>query len=256
MTAELCYIGKTGTHRISSVSTRLRDIATFVDADAVDHNLAILYVNVGNNNTVPYIFSSRPTNTAFTKWQGNLRYMFVAGYDISERLTFNNVSRAYYLVDMPTAIVDLYFRFRAKYSITVNTVRAGLSTHILVVRTDSTIRVDLQYNDKPIHMGRKWYCRLKLYLENGGALSLLYTSKTVEVAAESSYCTIPKIEYHTGEYSTAIDPLPVHLYLEYSFNNSSWTQLRLHMFTEASDQAITCDEKTTASSYNLETVYD
>lgn len=256
MTAELCYIGKTGTYRISSVSTRLRDIATLVGA-AVDHNLAILYVNVGNNNTVPYIFSSRPTNTGFTKWQDNLKYMFVAGYDISERLTFNNASRAYYLVDMPTATVDLYFRFRAKYSITVNAVKAAPSTKRLVVNTASTIRVDLQYNDKPIHMRRTWYCRLKVYLENRGTLSLIYTSKTVKVAAESSYCTIPRIECHSGEYSAAgIDPLPAHLYLEYSFNNSSWTQLRLHMFTEPSDQAITCDEKTTASSYNLETVYD
>lgn len=253
MTAELCYIGKTGTYRILSVSDKLMRIANIVGADAVDYSLAILVVHLNHGlNTAPYIFSTIPTNTGFVKWQDNLRYTFVAGYENDERLAFSVGSKVYYLVDIPVAIIDLYFRFRAKYNITVETKNVAPSTYVTYITTDSAIRVDLQYNYKPVQMKRTWYCRLKVYGTSGKKENLLYTSNTVTVAPIAEYCTIPKIDTNTGTASER----PIKLYLEYSFDKSNWGTKLLHTFTESSTQAITCDDKTVEDSYVLETIYE
>lgn len=256
MTAELCYIGKTGTYRVPSVSNELMNIATFVGTDAVDYSFATLSVNIGNNNTASYIFSSIPRNTGFVKWHYNLRYTFVAGYDNNERLALSSGSKVYYLVDIPTAIIDLYFRFRAQYSITVYTSKAGLSSYISTVNTASNIRVDLQYNNQPVQMKRTWYCRLKVYNTYDTNKNLLYTSNTVTVSPAAEYCIIPKIEYTSSEHDYGAFILPVYLYLEYSFDKSNWASKLLHTFTETSDNAIPCDDKTGEDSYVLETIYE
>lgn len=246
MTAELCYIGKTGTYSVPSVSNELMNMATFVGADAVNYSFAILSVNVGNNNTAPYIFSSIPRNIGYAKWIKNQRYAFIIGYAIDERLALSSGSKVYYLVDSPVARIDLYFRFQVKYSITVDTRLVAPSTYVTYITTDA-IRVALQYDDQPITMKRTWYCRLKVYGTRNKNETLVYTSNTVTVSPEVEYCTIPEIDTNTGTASGR----PIKLYLEYSFNKSSWVTRLLHTFTESSNHAITCDDKTDINNYAL-----
>ena len=120
------------------------------------------------------------------------------------------------------------------------------------VKTESTIRVDLQYNNKAIQMGKTWYCRLKVYSTSGDALKLVYTSIIVTVNSTATYCTIPKIEASTGIDSTR----PIKLFLEYSFDNSNWTSILLHTFPNSSDASISCVDVTAEQSYLKESIYE
>ena len=250
MTAELCYIGKTGTYRIPPVSSRLMSIATFVGKDATKDILALVFVSSGVN-AVPYIFSSRPTNTGFIKWDDNLKYIFVAGYGIDERLAFCIGSKVYHLVDLPAAEIYLYFKFQAIYSITVVTRNVAPDTYVTYITTDSTIHVNLQYNNHAISMQKTWYCRLKVYGTRGKNKELVHTSKTVTVASTATGCVIPKIDdVNTG----TISGRPIELRLEYSFDKSNWTPVLLHEFPDSNSHAIACEDITAAHYYLKEVV--
>ena len=258
MTAELCYIGKTGTYRVSSVSNKLMSIATFVGKDAVGYSIAILFVKTAPYAfTAPYILSTRSDNTSFSKWVDNLKYTLVAGYNIDERLTFCVDSKVYYLVDMPTASVILHYMFRVKYSITVETRNVAPNTYVTYITTDSAIRVYLQYNNQPVQMKKTWYCRLKVYDTSGKNEKLVHTSDTVTVDSTATYCTIPGINTNTGSIGTGPDgALPIKLYLEYSFDKSDWRSKLLHTFTDSTGTAITCDDTTGIDAYTLEIIYE
>lgn len=260
MATELCYIGKTGTYRVPSVSNELKNIATFV-GENLNYVLAIVFVKTGNesngvNGIVPYILSSRPNNTAFGRQKDNIDYKLIMGYNTDERLAFCIGSKVYYLVDLPVAKIYLLFQLKATYSITVDTRNVAPHTYVTYITTDSAIRVDLQYNNYDVPMRKTWYCRLKVYnaynvVAGTAELRLVYTSSTVTVPPAATHCAIPKIDVNTGtDYK-----LPVYLYIEYSFDKSNWTYILLHKFLDSSTSAIACTDLTTTQSHLKKTVY-
>ena len=254
MTAELCYIGKTGTHRVPSVPKRLLEIATLVGKGLDNHDLAIVSVYLGNETTARYIVSARPDDTAFGKLENNLQYVFIADYKVDERLAFCIGSKVYYLVDHPVGHVYVLFGFQVIYDIQVTTHKAGPSSHITVIRTASEIRVNLQYANQPVTMRKTWYCRLRVYGTNNGKEVLVHDTRVVTVSASATYCTIPKIYAPTREYSGTATGRPINLYLAYSFDASNWTYILLHTFPDSS--TIACTDVTLNKHYLLETIYE
>ena len=250
MTAELCYIGKTGTHRVPSVSKRLLEIATFAGKESVNHNLAIVSVYLGNETTARYIVSAIPVDTNFAGWENNLEYSLITDYKTAERLAFYIGSKVYYLVDHPVGHVYLHFGFQATYSITVETRNVAPNTYVTYITTDSAIRVDLQYNNQPVIMRKTWYCRLRVYGTDNNKEVLVHDTPVVTVSASATYCTIPKIDVNTGTASGR----PIKLYLAYSFDKSNWTYLLLHTFPDS--DTIACVDKTVNKYYLLETIYE
>ena len=247
MTAELCYIGKTSTHRVPSVSKRLLEIATFAGKGSVNHNLAIVSVYLGNETTARYIVSAIPTDTNFVEWENNLEYRLITDYKADERLAFCISSKVYYLVDHPVGQVYVHFGFQVIYDIKITTHKAGPSSYITTIDTASEIRVNLQYNNHAIQMGKTWYCRIRVGTDNTGV---------VTVPASATYCTIPRISVHTGEYSGTTSELSIKIYLEYSFDKSNWTSILLHTFSSTTTNYIACVDKTVNKYYLLETIYE
>ena len=256
MTAELCYIGKTGTHRVPSVSKRLLEIATFVGKGLVYHDLAIVSVYLGNETTARYIVSAIPNNTNFGEWENNLEYRLIAGYNTDERLAFCIGSKVYYLVDLPVGQVYVHFGFQVIYDINISTHQAGPSSHITVIGTASEIRVNLQYLNQPVIMRKTWYCRLSVYSTYNEKEVLVHDTSVVTVSASATYCTIPKIAVNTGEHTGTTSELPIKLYLKYSFDKSNWTSILLHTFSSTTTNYIACVDKTVNKYYLLETIYE
>lgn len=141
----------------------------------------------------------------------------------------------------------LLFQFKATYSITVNTRNVAPSTYVTYITTTSTVRIDLQYNNSAVKMDKNWYCRLSVYGTSGKTEKSVYVSNTVTVASTATYCTIPKIDTNTGTASAR----PIKLYLEYSFDKSSWTSILLHTFPDSSTTAIACTDVTDVQGRNL-----
>ena len=251
MTAELCYIGKTGTYRVPSVSKRLLEIATFVGKGSVYHDLAIVSVYLGNETTARYIASAIPTGTNSVEWENNLEYRLITDYKADERLAFCRSSKVYYLVDHPVAKIYLYFQLKATYSITVDTRNVAPNTYVTYITTDSAIRVNLQYTNQAIQMRKTWYCRLRVYGTYNKKEVLVHDTPVVTVSASATYCTIPKIDVNTGTTSER----PIKLYLAYSFDKSNWTYILLHTFPDSSTSAIACTDVTGTQWYLLETIY-
>ena len=256
MATELCYIGKTGTYRVPSVSNELKNIATFV-GENINCILAILFVKTGNDakgkDIVPYILSVRPNNTDFVKTSGNIEHHLIASYSTDERLAFCIGSKVYYLVDLPVAKIYLLFQLKATYSITVDTRNVAPNTYVTYITTDSAIRVDLQYNNLDITMRKTWYCRLRVYGTHNKKEVLVHDTKVVTVSASATYCTIPKIaDVNTGTTSER----PIKLYLAYSFDKSNWTYILLHTFPDSSTSAIACTDVTGEQRYLLDTFYE
>lgn len=256
MTAELCYIGKTSTHRVPSVSKRLLEIATFAGKGSVYHNLAIVSVYLGNETTARYIVSAILTGTNFVEWENNLEYRLIIDYKADERLAFCISSKVYYLVDHPVGQVYVHFGFQVIYDINISTHQAGPSSNITIVRTDSAIRVNLQYINHDIQMRKTWYCRLRVYSTYNKNEVLVHDTPVVTVSASATYCTIPKIDVNTGEHSRTDTVLPIKLYLAYSFDKSNWTSILLHTFSSTTTNYIACVDKTVNKCYLLETIYE
>lgn len=143
----------------------------------------------------------------------------------------------------------LLFQFKATYSVTVNSRNVAPSTYVTFFTTASTIRIDLQYNNSAVKMDKNWYCRLKLYYYRSGTKKdeLVYTSSTVTVASTATYCTIPKINTSGDTYRS----VPVKLYIEYSFDKSTWTSILLHTFSTASSSAVACTDVTDVQGRDL-----
>lgn len=252
MTAELCYIGKTDTHRVPSVSKRLLEIATFAGKGSVNHNLAIVSVYLGNETTARYIASAIPVKTNIVGWENNLAYSLITDYKTAERLAFCIGSKVYYLVDHPVGQVFLLFQFKATYSITVDTRNVAPNTYVTYITTASTIRVNLQYNNQPVIMRKAWYCKLRVYGTYNKKEVFIHDTEVVTVSASATYCTIPKIEENTGTSSER----PIKLYLAYSFDKRNWTYILLHTFPDSSTSAIACTDVTGEHQYGLETIYE
>ena len=256
MTAELCYIGKTGAYRGPSVSKRLLEIATFTGESSVNHNLAIVSVYLGNETTARYIVSAIPVDTNFDGWENNLEYNLIIGYNTDEQLAFCIGSKVYYLVDRPVGQVYVHFGFQVIYDIKISTHQAGPSSHITTITTDSAIRVNLQYTNQPVIMRKTWYCRLRVYSTYNNKEVLVHDTHVVTVSASATYCTIPKIDVNTGEHSGTTSELPIKLYLEYSFDKSNWKSILLHTFSSTTTNYIACVDKTVNKYYLLETIYE
>ena len=252
MATELCYIGKTGTYRVPSVSNELKNIATFVGKGSVNHNLAIVSVYLGNETTARYIASAIPTDTNFVEWENNLEYRLITDYKADERLAFCIDSKVYYLVDHPVGQVYVHFGFQVIYDITVDTRNVAPQTYITYITTDSAIRVDLQYNNLAIQMGKTWYCRIRVYGTDNKKEVLVHDTSVVTVPPAATHCTIPKIDVNTGLASGR----PIKLYLAYSFDKSNWKSILLHTFPDSSTSAIACVDKTVNNYYLLETIYE
>ena len=249
MATELCYIGKTETYRVPSVSKRLLEIATFAGKGSVNHNLAIVSVYLGNETTARYIVSAIPVDTNFVERENNLEYNLITDYNANERLAFHISSKAYYLVDHPVGQVYWLFQLKATYSITVETRNVAPNTWVTYISTASTIRVNLQYNNQDIQMRKTWYCKLRVYGTYNKKEVLVHDTPVVTVSASATYCTIPKIDVNTGTDSGR----PIKLYIAYSFDKSNWTSILLHTFPDS--DTIACTDVTGERHYLLETIY-